>query len=83
MKEEGFERSNCQIWGDRALVQTRASRGPDASETSLKGVVDIYVNRRKLVRGIEKKGGVCGRGDGIVMHIGGQIEDSNKRGIRA
>ena len=33
---ERFERSNRQIWGDRALVRARASRGPDAIETSLK-----------------------------------------------
>ena len=35
-ERERFERSNRQIWGDRALVRARASRGPDAIETSLK-----------------------------------------------
>lgn len=54
-KGERFGRSNCQIWGDRALVRARASRGPDADETNLKGGELIFKPVDEiLVRRIEK-----------------------------
>ena len=42
--EKRFERSNRQIWGGRALVRAKASRGLDAIRTGLKGVGRYKIN---------------------------------------